>query len=875
MHESRTPVLRATYRVQLHAGFTLRDANAIVPYLDELGTSHMYASPIFAARKGSRHGYDVVDPTRVNPELGTETDLRALADSLHRRGMGLLVDIVPNHMSASRENPYWEDVLANGEQSPYAKWFDIEWAMHDDHRLVLPILSDDLDAVLSRGELRVEVTEAGARLAHFDVSVPLSPNTLPASLQLAQLDPAAQREATALYSGSGAADRLRALLDGQHYRLVGWRGGAREINYRRFFDVNDLVALRAEDPAVHEATHVLILRLIEEGVIDGLRVDHIDGLRDPAAYLRRLRAEVEARRAGGVPIVVEKILMEGERLRDEWPVDGTTGYERLNDIEDLFIDESGFAKIEQAYRSMRRSPSLTFAGTARAAKRAVLDRAFSADVTRLARLLEKILRARGGPQTREQVYHGIEELIADFPVYRSYVTVPGALHPDDGRALEVTAAKSRANDVTVASLICSIVAGVDRPPECQKATTELIDRIQQLTGAAMAKGVEDTAHYAYVALVSRNEVGGAPDRPLATALDNFHAVNRHYALTRPRSLIATATHDTKRSGDVRARISALSEIPDEWQRSVMRWRRLTRRHHQTIRGHMVPDANAERFLYQTLVGIWPAPRSSRRADDVPDKQWRTVALDRLTRYMLKAVREAKLRTSWTDPDPAYEKALMDFIAAVMQAPEDDPFLVDVSRLVSRVAPIAQWSSLSRVLLHLTIPGTPDIYQGDELWNFTLVDPDNRRPVDYDARRSTLGAVMDTEIHHPEGLKMTDTSPKMLVTHRILAARKTQEKLFTSGDYVPLRVSGSRARNVVAFSRSLDGEHAVVIAPRLVGDVIDKPVAERWTDTVVELPDQIGSLSLKCAVTGRRAVIRDNKLIVGEATPDMAFGLFVN
>jgi (1->4)-alpha-D-glucan 1-alpha-D-glucosylmutase len=867
MHESRTPVLRATYRVQLHAGFTLRDASAIVPYLDELGISHLYASPILAARRGSHHGYDVIDPKRVNPELGTEPDLRSLADSLHRRGMGLLVDIVPNHMSASRENPYWEDVLANGEQSPYAKWFDIEWAMHEDHRLVLPILSDDLESVLSRGELGVEVTEAGARLAHFAASVPLSPSTLPETLQLAQLDPAAAREAVSLYSGAGAADRMRTLLDAQHYRLVGWRDGAREINYRRFFDVNDLVALRAEDPEVHAATHELILRLVEDGVIDALRIDHVDGLRDPARYLRRLRAEVEARRAGGVPIVVEKILMEGEKLRDEWPVDGTTGYERLNDIEDLFIDESGFAKIEQAYRSMRRLPSLTFAGTVRADKRAVLDRAFSADVTRLARLLEKILKARGGQLTKEQVHHGIEELIADFPVYRSYVVVPGALHPDDGRALETTAAKSQANGVTVANAICAIIAGVERHAGCEKLTAELIDRIQQLTGPAMAKGLEDTAHYAYVPLASRNEVGGAPDRPLADAVDNFHADNRHYAATRPRSLVATATHDTKRSGDVRARISALSEMPDEWQRSVTRWRRLTRRHHQTIRGHMVPDANAERFFYQTLVGIWPSPRASRRADDVPDKQWRGAALDRLTQYMLKAVREAKLRTSWTDPDEAYEKGLTDFVAAVMQAPEDDPLLVDVSRLVSCVAPIAQWNSLSRILLHLTIPGTPDIYQGDELWNFALVDPDNRRPVDYEARRSTLGSVMAAGV--------TDASSKMLVTHRILAARKAHEKLFTAGDYVPVRVSGSCASHIVAFSRSIGGNHAVVIAPRLVGDIIRKPIAEKWMDTTVELPDQIGSLSLTCAITGRSAVIRSDKLIVGETTPDMAFGLFMS
>ena len=454
MHESRAPTLRATYRLQLHAGFTLRDATAVVPYLHELGISHVYASPILAARAGSRHGYDATDPRRINPELGSEDDLKTLTAALHERGMGFLVDIVPNHMAAGPENPYWEDVLSHGERSRYAKWFDIDWRMHPDHRVVLPILRDELDAVIARGELRVEVKESGARLIHFDTSVPISPDTEPESLQLAQWDPAAESEAERLFAGRDGEGRLRALLDAQHYRLVAWRRGAREINYRRFFDVNDLVALRAEDPAVFDETHELILRLVGEGVIDALRVDHIDGLRDPAAYLARLRGATDQRRSGGVPIVVEKILMYGERLRDSWPVDGTTGYERLNDIEDLFVHPDGFARDRaKVPGAVRRSPELTFESTVRADKRAVLDRAFAADVTRLARLLDELLKAEGSASTREQIYHGIEEFIAAFPVYRSYVDASGSVHPDDERILKALAAHGTGADATVANTI--------------------------------------------------------------------------------------------------------------------------------------------------------------------------------------------------------------------------------------------------------------------------------------------------------------------------------------------------------------------------------------------------------------------------------------
>jgi malto-oligosyltrehalose synthase len=847
MREPRSPGLRATYRVQLHAEFTLRDAIAIVPYLDALGISHLYASPILAARPGSRHGYDVVDPCRVNPELGTEGDLAALSAALHERGMGLLVDIVPNHMGIGARNRFWEDVLRHGERSPYARWFDIAWDMHPDRKLVLPILSDDLDKVIERGELRVEVDETGARLHHFDHTLPISPDTEPETLQLAQWDPAAEREAESRYRNR---DQLRALLERQHYRLLDWRKGPREINYRRFFDVDDLVALRMEDPDVFTETHGYLLDLVGRGVIDGLRVDHVDGLRQPRDYLARLRAEADRRRAAGVPIFVEKILMGNERLRTDWPVDGTTGYERLNDIEDLFVDPAGFATIEERYRSRRRSKDLSFAGTVRADKRTVLDSSFAADVERLARLLAAILRAEGVTASRAQVFHGIEEFIAASPVYRTYIT-PGAPPSEEDLAI-LDAMELLDDDATVANRIRALMrdSGAVDPMRA-----ELIERMQQLTGPATAKGVEDSAHYAYLPLVSRNVVGGAPVRPLVFVVSRFLDANGWFAAHFPASLVATRTHDTKRSGDVRARISALSEIAGEWHRSLARWRRLNRRHQQVVSGRIVPDPNAELLVYQTLVGIWPAPRPGRRADDVPERSWRTAALERMRQYVLKAVREAKLRTSWTSPDEAYEKQLMEFVGAILESPEDDPFLTDLSRLVSRIAPIAGWHTMTRILLHLTIPGTPDIYQGDEAWNFALVDPDNRRPVNYAARESSLAAVQAMASPASVTELVGQVNAKTWLTHRVLGVRREHARLFADGSYTPLVVRGPYARHIVAFERRLDERRAIVFAPRLVDQLLR---VKDWSGMSIQLPDD-GKTELRCALTGREAEVRDGRI----------------
>jgi malto-oligosyltrehalose synthase len=757
MRRPSPPALRATYRVQLHAEFKLRDALAIVPYLETLGISHLYASPIFAARPGSKHGYDVTDPRRINPELGDEAALTELADALHARGMGLLLDIVPNHMGAGPDNPYWQDVLAHGRGSGYAKWFDISWDMHEHGKLVVPFLADE----------------------------------------------SAEPE------------------EHEHYRVVHWKKGAREINYRRFFDVNDLVGLRMEDLEVFQETHEYLFALIERGLIDGLRVDHIDGLRHPAEYLRRLREETDRRCEGGLPIFVEKILMGDEHLRTSWQVEGTTGYERLNDIEDLFVDPTGFAWLEARYRSRRRSKDLTFGGTVRADKRAVLDRAFGPEVARLSRLLGKIIRAGDETVSPAQVFHGIEEFVAAMPVYRTYIEANATPCRED---IAVLVSMQLVEGETIANRIRDVMSSAVIPSNARDLhfpdVAEFIERMQQLTGPAMAKGLEDTAHYAYVPLVSRNEVGGSPERPLDNIIRRFHAANEWYAANFPHSLVATSTHDTKRSGDVRARISALSEIDREWERTVTRWRRLNRRHQKAVRGRIVPDSNAELLLYQTLVGAWPA------------------SAERIKRYMLKAVREAKLRTSWTEPDESYEKALLDFIDAILDGGDDDPFLSELSRFVARVTPVAEWNSKSRVLLHLTMPGTPDLYQGDETWNFALVDPDNRRSVAYPP---------------------TPTS-KSELTHRILEVRRAHADLFANGSYVPLAAAGPRVNNVVAFERRRGDKRAIVVAPRLVGSIKSD---RDWQGTSVQLDMADGIVN--CELTKKPVAVGDGGLNI-EATP---------
>jgi (1->4)-alpha-D-glucan 1-alpha-D-glucosylmutase len=884
-------MLTATYRLQVHKAFPLARVRETVPYLHALGISHLYLSPLLAARPGSTHGYDVVDPARVNPEVGTEAELRALAADVHAAGMGIVLDIVPNHMGIGPDNPYWEDVLTHGRRSRYARWFDVDWNAHSKRRgkVVLPVLDDELAAVLEKGELGLDISESGGvRLKYHDNTFPLDPATVPPELQLVQFDPNAKPAAKAWVRGEAGQARLRALLDEQHYKLAFWRCAPSDINYRRFFDINDLAAVRIEDPEVFAETHAKILEWVKDGVIDGLRIDHVDGLRDPLGYLTRLRSEADAKaaRPAQFPIFVEKILSPGEHLRREWPVQGTTGYETLNDIESIFIHNDGAQAVERMYRRLRRltgrEREITFEDVARDGKLKVLRGALRADMRRLARLLARLERGR---DAERQLVGGIIQLIAALPVYRTYIDGRQPLpYPEDRDVVERAVARAQQYADEAESDVVARIARVFLEPLAEgsgmreergvpatllssaitrpSSRMDFILKFQQTSGPATAKGVEDTALYNYFPLASRNEVGGEPDRPLHDAVERFHAVNAERARDWPLALVATNTHDTKRSADLRARIDVLSEVPREWERYFARWRRLNRHHKVAVNGRQSPDTNTEYLLYQTLVGLWPAPRAGRRGDDLPDAPWFEGAAERLERYMMKAVKEAKTHTSWTDPDEAYEASVKQFVRAILDPRTDSPFLGDVARFVHAIARAGLWNALARTLIHLTVPGTPDTYQGDELWNYSLVDPDNRRPVNYEHRLAYMAELALNE-KTPDGraalirdLARAPEDPrlKLLVVRQALHARRAMPALFREGEYVPLAATGACADHVVAFARRHGGEAAMTIVPRLAMQLLRgerKQVAgEAWGDTRVALPGDLATMTWRSALTGR-------------------------
>jgi (1->4)-alpha-D-glucan 1-alpha-D-glucosylmutase len=861
--------LRASYRLQLNASFTLRDALNIVPQLDTLGVSHLYCAPMLAARPGSVHGYDVVDPTRLNPALGTNEDLRALAAELHGRGMGLMLDIVPNHMAAAPENPFWWDVLERGEASRYARWFDVDWAGNRSRKLLLPVLGDGRARVIQRGEIRVRVTESGTWIEYFDKRFPLDPATLPEAIQLARWDPVAAAHAESLYEGEAGRQALESLLARQHYQLMHWRRAPHALNYRRFFDINDLVALRMEDPQVFAETHALVLSWVAEGIVDALRVDHIDGLRDPAAYLERLRRETSVRRDTPIPIFVEKILSPGETLRQSWPVAGTTGYEFLNDVEDLFVHPAGYASMESAYRGSRRATGPSFAAIARDGKLAVLAGPLHADVKRLSRLLAPmIVAARAGPWKPTDVDAGIRELIASLPVYRTYIT-RDRIDDEDVRVIEAAASDCARRVAGAVGEVARFVTDVllDRVPTAGEERMTFVGVFQQTSGPATAKGVEDTALYRYVPLASRNEVGGAPDRSLDDAVDRFHGGNAERARRWPSALLATNTHDTKRSADVRARIDVLSEIDRDWRRHVARWRRLNRRHRQLVDGKLAPDVAAEWLFYQTLIGIWPTLRAGRRADDLPDGDWLVEARKRLVVYMMKAVKEAKVRTSWTEPNEAFEAAVRSFVEGVVAQSPDAPFLGDVARAVHRIAPAASRNALARVLLHLTSPGTPDLYQGDELPTLSLVDPDNRRPVDYATRAQLLASLQDGEIDAAQ------PHAKLAATARLLRLRRERPALFQQGTYEPIAITGERAEHLVAFHRSAGDDHLVTVACRLTTALTGRAGID-WRDTALVIPHAIQGREMR-GVLSTRPVRLEARVDVASLLTPLAMDCFVS
>ncbi len=868
-----TRPLIATYRLQLNAQFTLHDARVRVPYLQRLGISHLYCSPVLAAQPGSTHGYDVADPTQVSRELGGDEAFLALAEAAHVHGMGLVLDIVPNHMGVGPANPFWDDLLAHGPRSRYASWFDVEWRATTRRlagKVLLPVLGDTLDTVVARDEITVRASDQGVRIHYFDHHFPVDPTTLPPELELAMRDPSARALLPGWTTGAAGRARLRALLARQHYELAFWRLAQRDLNYRRFFDVNELISLRVEQEEVFDATHRLVLQFVADGTIDGLRVDHIDGLLEPRRYLERLRAAVDARRpvagAGArFPILVEKILAADEALRDDWPVDGTTGYEFMTALEDVFIDPAGYERLASSYRSRPSSPD--FYSVALDAKRRVLRAALNADVRRIAPMLAKVARRASWPAQSIACYAGaIVELTAVLPVYRTYLDAERSdAGPADRRVLEASFARVRARGEADGAGIDALERALLGPwanaaPEAARARLAFVLRWQQLTGPAAAKGVEDTALYIYAPLASRNEVGGDPGVPVEGAVARLHARLAERASHHPRSLNATNTHDTKRSADVRSRLDALSENPTGWERRLRRWRRHHRGLRTLVAGRLAPTRTTDNFIYQALVGLWPIGAGVRATDDVA---WLGELRERLTAYIAKAVREAKVRTSWTDPDAEYEGAITRFIAAMLDRERNARFLHDVVLFVHEVAAQGHWNAVARLVVHLTAPGTPDLYQGDELPFHALVDPDNRRPVDWARREQTLdqlASLLDppTDVP-PERLADWCSHPgaesfKMYLTARLLHVRHATGSIMSDiSRYEPITVRGEHAECVLSYSRPTSSGGQVVVVPRLTHRMVHggAPIGAAWADTRLVLPGSETTRRWRCALSGQR------------------------
>lgn len=890
--------IRATARLQFHSGFTLDDAIPVLDYLATLGISHIYASPILGARPGSTHGYDVINPTQINPELGGEPALLRLSEGLRARDMGLILDIVPNHMAVSHLNPWWQSVLEWGAGSPYAEFFDIHWETPDPllhGRVLLPILANDYAAELNAADLKLMFDKHSGHfcLHYFEHRIPVTPTSYTDILRLTQdahmndlaarfdaledaVDPVSEAEALhrelavacqqshaddlmqfaiAHYrpdpqEGGERHDRLHRLLERQHYRLAHWRTAADEINWRRFFDINELISLRVDRAEVFEASHAKLFQLIERGLVDGLRVDHIDGLANPRAYCRKLRRRVEQLRqpeSGFFPIYVEKILGAGEVLDPGWETDGTTGYEFMNQVSLLQHDPMGARPLRTQWQELTGRPA-DFMQEVQQARRLVLSQSLASDFDTVCSGLLDI--AREDLSTRDTTLNAIRrvlfELVAHFPVYRTYAQAAGRDEADESvfqHAIE--GAKSRLPEPDWPLLL-----QLDRwlgaeplaslPPGPYRALRQrVLTRFHQLTAPAAAKAVEDTAFYRHGALLSRNDVGFDPQH-FASSVEAFHAFNQARAQACPNTLLSTATHDHKRGEDGRARLAVVSERSVWYAEKVRQWQTLAAPlkvalgDNSTTEPLLAPTPADELMLYQTLLASWPLTL------DLQDAAQRHDYLERLLGWQEKALREAKLISSWAAPDEQYEAACRAFLTAVFEQDSAEPLRQSLARAVESIAPAGALNGLSQCLLRLCCPGIPDLYQGTEFWDFSLVDPDNRRPVDYAARSASLAQ----STPNPELIAhWRDGRIKQQLLARVLQCRQREPALFSQGSYQPLTIQGARENQLIAFSREHQGRQLIVIAPRLVSDLlIDQQVPQvpfdRWEDTRLLLPETI-------------------------------------
>jgi (1->4)-alpha-D-glucan 1-alpha-D-glucosylmutase len=961
----RTAPPSSTYRLQFNHRFTFADAERVVPYLDRLGVSDLYASPYLMAQPGSMHGYDICDHRRLNPEVGTDEDYESLVEALRRHRLGQLLDFVPNHMGIDPDtNPWWRDVLENGQSSAYARFFDIDWDPVKPElkgKVLLPVLGDQYGLVLERGEMQLRFEGGGLRLDYFEHHLPINPRsavrvfehgadrleeelggeesgdlreflsvmtalrnlpgideTRPERVterrrekevarerltRLADASPLVRQQierAVAAFNGTpgdaASFDRLHALLEEQPYRLSYWRTASHEINYRRFFDINALAALRMEDEAVFAATHELIGRLLGSGAVTGLRIDHPDGLYDPAAYFDRLQQlwQSVAPKDDGPPpplyIVAEKILSSGEELPADWAVAGTTGYQFANDVNGVLVDAAGERPLRQFYAryTKRTTP---FGQVVYESKRLIAQSSLASELNVLAHALNRISESsrRSRDFTLESLRALLQEVVACFPVYRTYVG-PGGWTAADRERIETAVARARWRNPAMESSVFDFFREVVLPRQEEPAppaprdrrdgyppagSIELRERLafsmqlQQYTAPVQAKGLEDTAFYRHNVLVSLNEVGGAPAR-FGRSLPEFHAANLERAAGRPLEMTATATHDTKLGEDVRARITTLAQVPGEWRRHVAQWTRLHTPHRTRIEGEPAPDRSDEYRFYQVLVGAWPT------RTEWPDD----TLVVRLRDYMTKAVKEAKVHTSWINDNEDYDRAVVAFVERVLTSHTVRRFLSSFLPFQARIALLACTASLSQLVLKLTSPGVPDTYQGSELWDLRLVDPDNRAPVDFGLRERMLdeldadlpvspdGTLRDRCAADRVGRLLEDWEDgriKLWITACGLRVRRSRRPLFQSGRYVPLAVDAGALAEPVAFARVGDGQAALTVAPRLLGRSGNSWAewSRAWNDGVVKMPEELAGAAWANAITGERVAPerRDGEMVL--------------
>ncbi|HLH51564.1 MAG TPA: malto-oligosyltrehalose synthase [Roseiarcus sp.] len=854
---------RATYRLQFHAGFTFRQAAAIAPYLGRLGVSHVYASPYLKARPGSAHGYDITDHNALNPEVGSEDDHAAMIESFKREGLGLILDFVPNHMGVGgADNPFWLDVLEWGPDSNYAGWFDIDWAPDDPYlgdKLLAPFLGDQYGVELKAGKLALKYdAEEGAFAiwAYDNHKLPICPlhyglivgaetpglerlGDLFGDLrqwrpQIAERAKALKAELAAhIRADEQARDALAAriaafnadwrALDGliakQNWRIAYYGVASDEINYRRFFNINELAGLRVELPALFRRMHDRVLAMLDQGAADGLRLDHVDGLFDPKAYFAALR------KAASRPfyLAVEKILAPHEQLREEWPVDGTTGYDYANLSLGVLINPAAEESFSQTYRDFAGAAG-PFDEIARACKLRIMDNEMASELNALSRAAVRL--AHQNPMTadfsRNILRRAIRQIVASLPVYRTYIDMSGAPSEADLRDLDWAVAQARREDPDIhpsafAFLRAALSGALVAEPNSGYSRTACLRfamKLQQYSGPVMAKGVEDTAFYRYNRHIALNEVGGAPER-FGVSINAFHKANAVRAKNWPRAMLATSTHDTKRGEDGRARLAVLSDIPEEWRREVDAWSRIIRARRGDVERQAAPDRNDEYMFYQLLIGSWP-PELMAELDDGALQEYRRRVLGALQ----KSLREAKLHTSWTAPNPDYEEAMRSFALDALD-PSRSGFLANFLPFVRRVARLGVDNSLAQTAMKLTLPGVADIYQGSELWNFSLVDPDNRRAVDYEIRAAALAALLPRlakiesrgEVFADLLANWPDGRIKLAATALLLGLRREKEQLFVKGGYEPVAVGSERA---FGYIRSEGGDRVASLIARFPG-----------------------------------------------------------